>query len=99
MLKLVPESGPIQKIIYDDEVYAIVIRASLPFKGYNFVSDDQDSLQVGVNHYERGRSPSPIFICPSTAHCMIHWSSCISTAVNAGSIFLMTKKRQFIRRC
>jgi len=47
---LYPEK-PVEKVIHENQVYAIIIRRNLPFSGYNFVSDPQDSLQVGVNHY------------------------------------------------
>lgn len=64
MLQVIPESGPIQRIIYDGVVYAILVRASLPQKGYNFVTEDQESLQVGVNHYAAGDEAKPHFHLP-----------------------------------
>lgn len=48
------DGGPVETISHDDEVYAIIVRAGLPRRGHNFVTANEDSLQVGVNHYEAG---------------------------------------------
>jgi hypothetical protein len=50
---------PIQYIKKTDQVYAIVVRASLPPEGFNFVSRNDDSLQLGVNHYKKGGRVNP----------------------------------------
>ena len=44
----------IEYIKKDEEVYAILVRATLPRQGFNFVSRNDDSLQLGVNHYKAG---------------------------------------------
>jgi hypothetical protein len=54
----------IQKIAKGNQIYAIVIRQSLPQEGYNFISDDKDSLQVGVNHYAANTTNKPHFHLP-----------------------------------
>ena len=46
--------SPIEYVKKGDEVYAILVRTSLPREGFNFVSRDDDSLQLGVNHYKKG---------------------------------------------
>ena len=58
------EGESIQRIRHGNEVYAIIVRAFLPFEGYNFVSADEDSLQVGVNHYKEGDQARPHFHLP-----------------------------------
>lgn len=47
-------NAPIERITCDGEVYAIIVRSSLPRRGHNFVTENEDTLQVGVNHYEPG---------------------------------------------
>ncbi|MGA2332999.1 MAG: hypothetical protein ABSG75_14690 [Syntrophales bacterium] len=54
MLQIVPESGCIQKIVFNYTLYAIIVRRTLAFEGYNFVTAVEDSLQLGVNHYAEG---------------------------------------------
>ena len=55
---------PIQKIGYQGEIYAIVVYSSLPHKGYNFISDPQDSLQVGHERFHQGRQAGIKFLEP-----------------------------------
>ena len=47
-------SEPIERVYSGQTVIAIIVRASLPKEGFNFVSKDEDSLQLGVNHYRAG---------------------------------------------
>lgn len=47
-------SEPIERVYSGQTVIAIIVRASLPKEGFNFVSKDEDSLQLGVNHYKPG---------------------------------------------
>ena len=54
----------IQRIEHDGSTYAIIVRNSLPFDGYNFVSRDEEELQIGVNHYEAGVSIKPHYHLP-----------------------------------
>lgn len=60
----VGEGTAVQKIIAQGLVQAIIVRGSLPHKGYNFVSQDTDTLQVGVNHYLAGSKARPHFHPP-----------------------------------
>lgn len=54
----------IEHVAHQGELFGIVIRAYLPHEGYNFVSDPDDSLQVGVNHYTRGDIVKPHYHLP-----------------------------------
>lgn len=49
----------IEYIKKGDDVYAILVRAALPQEGFNFVSRNDDSLQLGVNHYKAGARIKP----------------------------------------
>ncbi len=50
---------PIERIGKNGELYAVIVRASLPQSGFNFVSRPEDSLQLGVNHYTKGTLVKP----------------------------------------
>jgi hypothetical protein len=54
----------VEKIVSRDKVFAVIIRAALPHEGYNFVSEDKDSMQVGVNHYKAHTIAKPHFHPP-----------------------------------
>ena len=58
--------GPehIQRVVCGGEIYAVIIRNTLPHRGYNFVSENTDSMQVGVNHYESGANIRAHFHLP-----------------------------------
>jgi cupin fold WbuC family metalloprotein len=47
-------SEAIERIFDGSTIIAIIVRASLPKQGMNFVSKNEDSLQLGVNHYKAG---------------------------------------------
>lgn len=51
----------VEKIANNGKIKAIIVRSSLPFEGYNFVSDNSDELQMGVNHYKKGVVARPHF--------------------------------------
>jgi hypothetical protein len=48
------EGQGIERIWSAGRLRAIIVRASLPRAGMNFVSRDEDELQLGVNHYAAG---------------------------------------------
>jgi len=54
----------IQRVVHGGEIYAVIIRNTLPHKGYNFVSESTDSMQVGVNHYDNGATIRAHFHLP-----------------------------------
>ena len=58
--------GPehIQRVVRGGEIYAVIIRNTLPHTGYNFVSENTDSMQVGVNHYDSGATIRAHFHLP-----------------------------------
>jgi hypothetical protein len=58
------EPEHIHRVICGGEIYAVVIRGTLPRKGYNFVSENTDSMQVGVNHYDSGATIRAHFHLP-----------------------------------
>jgi cupin fold WbuC family metalloprotein len=49
----------VQRISHQGVDFCIVVKGSLPFSGYNFVSQDKDELQLGVNHYKKGTVIKP----------------------------------------
>ena len=49
----------IGKIIYNKEVLAIYVRSDDWQKGLNFISHDEDSIQVGLWYYESGKKLGP----------------------------------------
>ena len=65
MLEIQGKDEPIERIKYNGVTYAVLVRAKLPRTGYNFVSQDEDSLQVGVNHYKSGQLARPHFHLPA----------------------------------
>lgn len=65
MLEITGRGETIERISYNGERFAIIIRAKLPRSGYNFVSEAGDSLQVGVNHYAGGKVARPHFHLPA----------------------------------
>ena len=48
-----------EKIIYTNTLYAIVVRGNEALEGMNFVTPDSFPLQLGVNIYEKGASCVP----------------------------------------
>ena len=54
----------IQRVVCGGDIYAVIIRNTLPHKGYNFVSENTDSMQVGVNHYDSGATIRAHFHLP-----------------------------------
>jgi cupin fold WbuC family metalloprotein len=52
-------SEAIERIFDGSKIIAIIVRANLPKSGMNFVSKDEDSLQLGVNHYKAGAIIKP----------------------------------------
>ncbi len=58
-------AGPyVERVNFRGDCYAIIVRAALPHQGYNFVTDEQCSLQVGVNHYAAGAKIRPHYHLP-----------------------------------
>ncbi|RYZ70257.1 MAG: hypothetical protein EOP09_06390 [Proteobacteria bacterium] len=59
MLEIVKATSFCDKITWNGEVQAIIVRSSKTASGYNFVSDNEDSLQLGVNYYPAGTKVKP----------------------------------------
>ncbi len=55
---------PIERIFCGEKLAAVIIRSSLPREGYNFVTENDHSLQVGINHYEKGSEIQPHYHLP-----------------------------------
>ena len=50
------EGKHIERVEYEGRLHAIIVRTTLPHDGMNFVSREEDTLQLGVNHYSAGVS-------------------------------------------
>lgn len=63
-VEVIGADSPIQRIFFKGECQALIVRESLPKQGYNFVSQDADTLQIGVNHYPAGGKARPHYHPP-----------------------------------
>jgi hypothetical protein len=59
MLEVENQHGFCQKVKWDGIVHAILLRSKPDISGYNFVSEDKDTMQLGVNQYEKGAVIKP----------------------------------------
>lgn len=59
MLEIEKATTFCDKIKWHGEVQAIIVRTSNKADGYNFVSDPEDAMQLGVNYYPAGTKVKP----------------------------------------
>jgi hypothetical protein len=57
-------TSAIEHVMHRGDCYAILVRAHLPREGYNFVTEEACSLQVGINHYAAGAVIRPHYHLP-----------------------------------